>query len=149
MNLYLDTSALVPLIVAEPTSALCRRLWDDADAVLCTAIGHVEATAAIVRAGRAGRLGAGGQEQAIALLERLWSDVTVVPADAVRLHSAAGAAVRHGLRGYDAVHCAAALAVAGDVADADEGYDLVAASGDRELISAWIAEGLAVVDTCA
>ncbi len=50
-----------------------------------------------------------------------------------------GAPLRHGLRGYDAVHCAAALWVAGP--------DLVAATGDPELLSAWRDDGLSVVDT--
>lgn len=75
------------------------------------------------------------------LLEQVWSDVTVVPADETRLRAASAAARRHGLRGYDAVHCAAALAVA----DAD----LVAATGDVELLAAWRHEGLSVVDTHA
>jgi uncharacterized protein len=55
--------------------------------------------------------------------------------------SSSAAAHRHGLRGYDAVHCAAALAVTED--------DVVAASGDRDLLAAWRADGLAVVDTGA
>lgn len=141
MNLYLDTSALVPLLVGEASSALCRRLWDESDVVLCSAIGHVEATAAVARAERSGRLSAAARAGALHLLDRLWSDVTVVPADAPRLRTAAAVALRHGLRGYDAVHCAAALSLTGD--------ELVAASGDRELITAWQTDGLAVVDTNA
>ncbi|MGH8828501.1 MAG: hypothetical protein ACRDVZ_13095, partial [Jiangellaceae bacterium] len=31
---YLDTSAFVPLLVAEPSSESCRRFWHDADAVV-------------------------------------------------------------------------------------------------------------------
>ncbi|MGY1748855.1 type II toxin-antitoxin system VapC family toxin [Modestobacter sp. SYSU DS0511] len=139
MNLYLDTSALVPLLVAELSSARCRRLWDAADVVLCSALGHVEASAALARAQRARRLSPTAATAAAHLLADLWSDVTVIPADEPRLRAASSAAHRHGLRGYDAVHCAAALSVADD--------DLVAATGDRELLAAWRDEGLAVVDT--
>ncbi|MGY1771923.1 type II toxin-antitoxin system VapC family toxin [Blastococcus sp. SYSU D00813] len=139
MNLYLDTSALVPLLVTEASSARCRQLWDAADLVLCSAIGHVEASAALARAGRGGHLSATAVTRASALLDAMWDDVAVIPADRARLAAASAAAHRHGLRGYDAVHCAAALAVAGD--------DLVAAGGDRELLAAWRADGLAVADT--
>jgi predicted nucleic acid-binding protein len=136
---YLDTSALVPLLVTEASSPRCRRLWDDADVVACTAIGHVEASAALARTERAGRLPPPARLAATQLLDELWRDVTVVPADAPRLRAASAAAFRHRLRGYDAVHCAAALSFAGD--------DLVVASGDHELLAAWRDDGLAVVDT--
>ena len=141
MIVYLDTSALVPLLVTEPSSSRCRRLWDDADVVLCSAVGHVEASAALARTARAGRLPRSSRDAALHLLDELWSDVTVVPADEPRLRAASAAALRHGLRGYDAVHCAAALAVADD--------DLVAASGDQELLGAWRDDGLTVADTNA
>ena len=141
MNLYLDTSALVPLLVTERSSGRCRDLWNDADVVLCSALGHVEASAALARNERSGHLSPGARARAADLLEQLWSDVTVVPADEPRLRAASEAALRHGLRGYDAVHCAAALWVAG--------AELVAATGDLELLSAWRDDGLSVVDTNA
>jgi predicted nucleic acid-binding protein len=141
VNLYLDTSALVPLLVGETSTARCQQLWNAADLVLCTAVGHVEASAALARTRRSGRLSSDAAAAAAALLDALWSDIAVVPADEPRLRAASAAAHRHGLRGYDAVHCAAALAVADD--------ELVAASGDQDLLAAWHADGLAVVDTVA
>ena len=107
--------------------------------VLCSALGHVEASAALARTQRAGRLPPRALEAATQLLTDLWPDITVVPADGPRLRAASAVALRHGLRGYDAVHCAAALSVAAE--------DLIAASGDQELLTAWREEGLAVVDT--
>lgn len=53
---YLDTSAIVALLVAEPGSAACRRFWDDADAVVTCRIAYVEAAAALAQAERTGRL---------------------------------------------------------------------------------------------
>ncbi|KQS69263.1 hypothetical protein [Modestobacter sp. Leaf380] len=82
MNPYLDTSALVPLLVCEASSPLCRRLGESATASL-----------------------------------------------------------RHGLRGRGAVHCAGPVSVA----DAE----LAAATGDRELLTAWRREGLSIVGTGA
>ncbi len=52
---------------------------------------------------------------------------------------AATAADRHALRGYDAVHWAAA----GRLSDPD----LVAAAGDRRLLAAWRAGGVSTYDT--
>lgn len=57
------------------------------------------------------------------------------------MSTAADLAVTHGLRGYDAAHCAAALAV--------DDAELVAAAGDGTLLSAWRAEGVTVCDTNA
>ena len=141
MILYLDTSALVPLLVTEASSARCRSLWDAADLVVCSAVGHVEASAALARAQRSGRLSPDLTPDAVALLEVLWSDIAAMPADEQNLRAASAAALRHGLRGFDAVHCAAAQAIA------DPG--LVAASGDQGLLAAWRAEELQVVDTLA
>lgn len=139
MRLYLDTSAIVPLLLGEPSTTACRRLWDEADLVTVSAVGHVEATAALARAARSGRVDEEELAAARTELERRWATVAVVPADRTRLARASDLAGRHRLRGLDAVHCAAALAVADD--------DLVAASGDQELLTAWRTEGLAVVDT--
>lgn len=137
--LYLDTSAIVPLLMGEPSTTACRRLWDQADLVTVSAVGHVEATAALARAARVGRLDQDELAAARAELEQRWGTVAVVPADRTRLARASELAARHGLRGFDAVHCAAALAVTDD--------DLLAASGDQQLLTAWRVEGLAVVDT--
>jgi predicted nucleic acid-binding protein len=49
---YLDTSALVPLLIAEPTSAACRRFWDDADTVVFSRLLYVETAAALAQARR-------------------------------------------------------------------------------------------------
>ena len=141
MIVYLDTSALVPLLVAEPGSARCRRLWDEADTVLCAELGYVEAAAALARAERMGRLVGGQREAAIAMLDELWTQLVALPVRMPEIRRAAALAAGFGLRGYDAVHCAVALAHAED--------DVVTASGDPELLDAWRAAGLAVVDTAA
>ncbi|MEV6659168.1 hypothetical protein [Nocardia fluminea] len=55
--------------------------------------------------------------------------------------SAAVFAERYALRGYDAVHRAAAAQL--------EDPDLVAASGDRKLLTAWKELGIAAFDSNA
>lgn len=139
MRLYLDTSALIPLIMSEPASPACRSLWSQAETVVSSALTHVEATATLARAVRGGRLQVSEHRSALTALDDAWSRVAVVPADRPRLTVAARLATAHALRGYDAVHCASAVLLVDG--------DLTAASGDQELLAAWRAEGLAIVDT--
>jgi predicted nucleic acid-binding protein len=136
---YLDTSAVVPLLVAEPGSQACRRFWDDADAVVSCRLLYVEAAAALAQAQRMSRLDGRRYVQARQLLDRLWAEIEVIELDEVLAVAAADAAHALGLRGDDAVHCAAAEQLA------DE--DLVAASGGRRLLAAWSERGLSTYDT--
>ena len=138
---YLDTSASVPLLVAEPGSPACRRFWDDSDAVVSCRLLYVETAAALAQALRMARLDDDRYEQARHLLDALWAEVEVIELDELLAVAAAEAAHALGLRGYDAVHCAAAEQLADD--------DLVAASGDRRLLNAWSERGLSTYDTNA
>lgn len=135
---YLDTSAFVPLLVAEDGSAACRRFWDDADDVVTCRITYVETAAALAAAHRAGRLRRRAHEHSLALLERVWAEVDVIGIDDVMARRAAVLAARCALRGYDAVHCAAAEHLTDP--------DLVAASGDARLLAAWSELGIATFD---
>lgn len=139
MIVYLDTSAFVPLLVEEPGSALCRRLWDEADAVVSCRLLFVETAAALAQAHRLGRLTAENHRTSLRLLEDLWPQFDVVELGDGLVRQAAVLAGRFGLRGYDAVHCAAAEILA----DADT----VAASGDRLLLDAWAGLGVSAIDT--
>jgi predicted nucleic acid-binding protein len=138
---YFDTSALVPLLIAEPTSEDCRRIWEDADDVATCRLGYVEAAAALAQAQRLERISERDHLEALRGLEQLWAGLAVVEVDADLTHRSAQLAARFGLRGYDAVHCAAAELLASS--------DLIAASGDRALLSAWSALGIASLDTRA
>jgi predicted nucleic acid-binding protein len=136
---YLDTSALVPLIIAEPPSSRCRSVWDAADAVMCAELGYVEAAAALARARRAARMTDAEHDESLRRLDDLWAQLLSVPVDGPIVRDAARLAREHALRAYDAVHCAAALRFADP--------SLVTVSGDRQLLAAWRASGLGVVDT--
>lgn len=141
MIAYLDTSALVPLLVAEPTSARCRDVWDESDTVLTVELTLVEAAAALARAQRMNRVSSVQHRESLGRLHELWDQLIALPIDTTLIHTAADLAAVHRLRGYDAVHCAAALQ------HADSG--VVATAGDRELLDAWHEAGLAVVDVAA
>lgn len=146
MILYLDTSAFVPLLIDEPTSQTCGALWDVADRLVTTRLTYIEAAAALAAAQRLGRITSkehdGGRER----LTDLWPEFDVVELDEQLMVAAAQAAVARGswlvargLRGYDSVHYAAAVAV-------NDEY-LVAAAGDGRLLDAWLAGGISAIDT--
>jgi predicted nucleic acid-binding protein len=135
---YLDTSALVPMLIGEPTSEACRQFWNAADDVVSTRLVHVEAAAALARAERNGRMTKNEHRLAVDELDRSIAELELIEVDERLVHAAALFAHRFRLRGYDAVHCAAAAQLAEP--------DLVAASGDKRLLTAWRALGIAGYD---
>ncbi|WP_375502135.1 type II toxin-antitoxin system VapC family toxin [uncultured Jatrophihabitans sp.] len=138
MIAYFDTSALVPLLIDEPASSICERLWDDADDVVTVRIAYVEAAAAIAQARRLRRLTRSQQRQAVALLDEKWEQLQVVDIDDMLVRQAGTLADVHSLRGYDATHCAGAESI--------NDADVVAASGDHQLLAAWRALGMSTLD---
>jgi len=56
MNVYLDTSAIVPLVIHEVTSARATLLWERADRCASSVLADVETQAALAQARRQGRL---------------------------------------------------------------------------------------------
>jgi predicted nucleic acid-binding protein len=136
---YFDTSAVVPLLIEEFASDNCQELWNSAEVVVSTQLVHVEVSAALARAQHQGRIGVDEREDAIARLEALWERLSVTEVDESLVRRASQLAWQFALCGYDAVHCAAAEQLA-DV-------DLVAVSGDRELLEAWSSLGINVIDT--
>jgi len=136
---YFDTPAFVPLLVAEPGSAFCRRFWDSSDAVITSRMLYVETAAALAQALRLGRIVRRDHRAALRLLDQMWAEFEVVEADAAVVHRAAELAYSEAPRGYDALHCASAEQVDDD--------DLVVASGDRAFLSACARLGISTADT--
>ncbi len=139
MIVYLDTSAVVPILIAEPSTEVCRRIWDDADRRLSSRLTYVEAAAALAMAERQGRISAEEYDDAWSNFVEIWPDVDVVDLTAELAATAAGLARTQTLRGYDAVHCASAVEL--------NDPDLVAAAGDERLLAAWRSLSVAVLDT--
>ena len=71
-------------------------------------------------------------------MDELWDQIDVVEIGDALARQAAELAHRLALRGYDAVHCAAAHQLTDP--------ELVAVTGDRRLLDAWHQLGLATVD---
>lgn len=109
MIAYFDASALVKLLIEEPGSITAEQAWYAADARICCSVGMAEVAAAVGRAMRMGRIDSGTAHGILTDLETVWSAVTRMPCDDRLAAEAAQLAVLHGLRGFDAVHLAAAL----------------------------------------
>jgi len=136
MIAYFDTSALIPLLVEEPTSASVARLWDDATRVASVRLLYPEARAALAQARRVGRLTSRQLSTAVTGLESLDRQLDHIEVTAHLAARAGELAESAALRGYDAVHLAAAESVADT--------ELVVVAGDLALRSAAHTLGLAI-----
>ena len=115
MITYIDTPTLIKLLIDEVGTAEAGQIWDEPDILVSVRLGHVEARAALAAAAREGRISPDVLSSAVQGLEVLWSQVSIVEIDEGLMRLAGDLAVTHGLRGYDAVHLAAAHLVRSDV----------------------------------
>ena len=115
MITYVDTSTLIKLLIVEAGTIEAGIIWDAPDVLAVSRVGHVEARAALAAARRQERVTADVFDTAVVGLELLWSQISVVELDERLMRLAGDLATAHGLRGYDAVHLAAATVVEADV----------------------------------
>lgn len=135
MITYVDTSVLIKLLVDEPGSASAAQLWQASGSVVSVSLVQIEARSALAGAARAGRLSAAQHRRATASLHVLLDQLDLVEVTTDLIDAASELAEAEALRGYDAVHLAAALL-------ATE----VMASADRDLCAAATRRGLAVAN---
>jgi predicted nucleic acid-binding protein len=107
VTLYLDTSSLVKLYVAEPGSAEVRRLVDAAAVVATVAIAYTEARSAFARRRREGSLKPGAYRAARQAFDADWSRLLTVAVTSDLCREAGDLAERYRLRAYDSIHLAA------------------------------------------
>lgn len=139
MIAYFDTSAILPLIIEEPSSTICTRLWNDADRSVSVRLLYPEARAALARARRVDRITGAQLTAAIDELDAIITEIDHIEVTAELARAAGELAQTHGLRGYDAVHLAAASAAAHT--------ELVLATGDTDLGQAARSVGISVAIT--
>jgi predicted nucleic acid-binding protein len=135
---YFDTSAVMPLLIAEPGSERAAALWDGADRVVSVRLVYPEARAALAQAERLGRLTARQLRDTVTEFDALFEQIDVVEVDDVLARRAGELAEVRQLRGYDAVHLAAA--------DRVRDPSVVMIAGDGALLAAAAAEGMAVAE---
>jgi predicted nucleic acid-binding protein len=133
---YVDTSTLIKLLIDEVGTAEAAAIWDEPDVLATVRVAHVEARAALAAAQRQRRISPAIFRSAITGLEMLWSQMSVVEIDDDLMRLAGDLATTHGLRGYDAVHLAAAHLVGADVFS----------SADRRLCEAASSSGFHVAN---
>ena len=112
MTLYLDTSSLVKLYVAEPGSDGVRDLVADADVVATSAIAYPEARAALARRRRERALSPAAFAAAKRAFETDWPRYLAIDVTMAVCMRAGDLAERYRLRGYDSVHLASFLEIA-------------------------------------
>lgn len=110
MILYLDSSALVKRYVMEDGSQAVEAAIQTAEAVGTAQITRAELGAALAKAARLDVLGAPDAHRALASAISDWPMLVKVPLTDAILDEAVELAWAHGLRGYDAVQLASALA---------------------------------------
>jgi uncharacterized protein len=133
---YFDTSAVVPLLVVESGSARAATLWDGADRVVSARLVYPEGRAALAQAHRLGRLTSRQLRAAVNEFESRYEEFDLVEVDDPLARHAGQLAEAHGLRGYDAVHLAAAHRV--------RDPDLVVVAGDQALLVAATANEMSI-----
>jgi uncharacterized protein len=136
---YFDTSALIPLLIEEPGSVRAGRVWDVADHVTSVRLIYTEARAALAQAARLGRLTSADLDPAVDALDGLYDQLDLLEIDDRLVRRAGELARDHALRGYDAIHLAAAERVRHDTT--------VMVAGDRDLCTAAEVLGLAIART--
>lgn len=137
---FWETSAVVPLCVAEPASAVARQLFEaDHDIAVCWAT-PVECASAFARRRRDAAVTAEQEAHAGAVVARLAAAWFVIAAGSQVLERATRLVRIHPLRAADALQLAAALTWAGD---SPAGYDFVCLN--QRLREAALREGFRVL----
>jgi predicted nucleic acid-binding protein len=123
-------------VIEEEGSDLARRLWNSAYPGAASVLVYPEARAALAAARRSGRLAGAAYARALEEFEGKYEDLATVGVDAQLVQSAGDRAESFGLRGYDAVHLATALALSEE--------EVVVVTWDGDLSHAAESAGLAV-----
>jgi len=140
MNLYLDTSALIKRYVNEPGTVDVRAWVRAADVVSLSIMTRAETASGLTRLLRRGII---TQDNYLVTIEQFrldWAWYQRIPINEELIARADFLACQHSLRGYDAVHLAAAL-----IWQEMLMLPVTLATYDRELASAGIKSSLKVL----
>lgn len=117
MSLYLDTSALIKLYVAELGSPDVAHWIASAPRIATSRVAYPEARAALARRAREKALTPAHHRRCVRDLDRDFSSLVVVEVDAAVAQLAGELAAEHALRGFDALHLASAITLRGAAAE--------------------------------
>ncbi len=111
MIAYVDTSAVVKRVMDEPGSDVVLDVWGRAAEVVSSEVVYAETRAALAAIRRSGRLDSTGHHGMVCRAEAIVGDLRLIRIDETIATAAGGLADKHALRGFDALHLAAALSV--------------------------------------
>ncbi|MCC6345825.1 MAG: type II toxin-antitoxin system VapC family toxin [Nitrospirales bacterium] len=109
MIVYMDASAIVKRYVAEAGSEEVHTLIAQASVVGTAVISHAEVASVLAKAVRMRLLSREEAASALQVFKTEWESLIRLQLTEILISRAATQAWDHGLRGYDAVHLAAAL----------------------------------------
>lgn len=118
MILYLETSCLVKLYVREEDSESVAKSVETAKVIATAIVAYAEARAAFARKFREKGLSPAAYKAVKKALDADWPRFFVLNLNPLTAKSAGDLAEKHALRGFDALHLAAALALQTDAAHA-------------------------------
>ncbi len=136
MIAYLDSSALVKIVLDEVDSEVARHVWESRVPVATSRIAHAELACAVAAAVRLGRHPSGVVEDEIIDGAFLRRRADFVEASEELVGSAAAIGARYALRGMDAIHVASVLGL--------RAFDPLLVSWDHRQRRAAGAEGVDV-----
>jgi uncharacterized protein len=136
--LYLDTSSIVKLYLAEAHSGDVRGWSEEAEIVATCRVAYPEMVSALTRRCRGGDLSKTDYELLLKTFTAEWTHFAVVDFDEI---AAGRLAETHGLRGFDAVH----LATAKQLKSSQSHISVAFSSFDADLNKAAVAEKLTVL----
>jgi len=139
MIVYLDASALVKRYIAETGSKEVGQVIADADLTGTVLISRAEVAAALAKAIRVNVLESDEANKALKRFRAQWNDLIRLQMTETLIARADTLAWDYGLRGYDAVHLAAA-----HIWQETIGEPLILATFDRQLWTAGQNTGLSV-----
>ena len=135
MILYLDTSSLVKLYVEEDHSPNVHKWVTDAEIVATSRVAYPEMMSALARRHHQGDLNSDDMKKVTSSFKKQWTHVAVIDLNEKR---AGELAISHRLRGFDAVHLEAALAIR----DENHNIEIIFSAFDNRLNEAALNEGL-------
>ncbi len=139
--MYVDSSVIVKRYYEEPGSERLRERWATSERVFTSRVAYAEVHAALARKHREGDLATAPFRRSARAFEIEWMAYDQILLDAATLGAVRRLVSSHPLRGYDAVHLAAALWVRDRIGDALEFW-----VSDERLAGTARRERLKVVD---
>ena len=137
MIIYLDASALVKRYIAETGSQEVDQIITTADLIATALISRAEVAAALAKAVRVNALHSDNANNALKRFRAQWNNLIRLQMTETLIIRADALAWDYGLRGYDAVHLAAA-----QIWQETIGEPVVLATFDRQLWTAGQSTGL-------